>query len=243
MPKDAASASGEGDESAGVVELLLVARGVAYDIGRRAFLEEPSGAFVKALIDGDVAHSFPFADGNAAIGRGLEALGGHLRQPDVLSKKSCEALRWDYTRMFVGPGRVPAPPWESLYRDSERLHLSEETLRVRATFHKYGLSARNLGREPDDHIGYELDFMHKLCELAVEKARETDAAALAAILEDQRAFLDEHILQWIPDWTADVVKSAETSFYKGMAELLGAFVAFDRELVEELLEALAQSPS
>jgi TorA maturation chaperone TorD len=237
------AASAPGDDAAPGVDLLLVARAVAYDIGRRAFLEEPSETFVRLLIEGDVVRSFPFADGNAAMSQALEAIGEYLRQPDVLSKKSCEVLRWDYTRMFVGPGRLPAPPWESLYRDAERLHLSEQTLQVRAAYQKYGLSPRDLGREPDDHIGFELDFMHKLCELTKQKAKEGDAASLQAILEDQRTFLDEHLLGWVPAWTTDVVKSAETDFFKGMAQLLRAYLALDRELVHGLLEALRRDLS
>jgi len=234
VSKDAAPGPSERPDSARDIALLLVARAVAYDILKRAFLEEPAESFIRLLLETDVVHAFPFADGNAAIGQALHRIGEYLEQPDVLSKRSCEALRSDYTRMFVGPGRVPAPPWESLYTDVERLHFSEETLRVRAAYRKHNLSPRDLGHSPDDHIGLELDFMRQLC----ERAKQADEAGLAAILEDQRAFLDEHLLKWAPDWAGDVVKSAETDFYRGMAELLEAYLVLDREIVEQLLEAL-----
>jgi len=38
----------------------------------------------------------------------------------------------------------------------------------------------------------------------------------------------------------DVVKGAETDFYKGMAELLEAYLRLDREMIEELRETASQ---
>ena len=81
---------------------------------------------------------------------------------------------------------------------------------------------KDFGHEPDDHIGLELDFMHKLCEMTQEKAENADEAGLVEILKGQKVFLDEHLLRWVSDWTKDVVESAETDFYKGMAQLLDA---------------------
>jgi TorA maturation chaperone TorD len=81
--------------------------------------------------------------------------------------------------------------------------------------------------------------LHKLCERALEKAKSADETRLVEILNDQKAFLDEHLLKWVPHWTQDVVKSAETDFYKGMAQLLEAYLNLDRQMIEELLERLS----
>jgi TorA maturation chaperone TorD len=137
--------------------------------------------------------------------------------------------------MFVGPGRVSAPPWESLYRDPERLHFSNDTLAVRAAYGKYDLASTALGREPDDHIGFELDFLRALCESARQKAGSGDEAGLVEILRAQQTFLDEHLLQWAPAWTRDVLQNAETDFYRGMAQLLDAYLRLDRRILEEML--------
>jgi TorA maturation chaperone TorD len=219
------------------IESFLEARAFAYDILKCAFLQEPSKKFITLLIEGELVQAFPFADSNAAIGKAIDRIILYLKHPDVLSRKSCESRHWDYTRMFVGPGKVPAPPWESIYRDVEHLHLSEETLEVRDAYRKYNLLPKDFGHEPDDHIGLELDFMHKLCEMTKEKAEISDETGLVEILKDQKAFLDEHLLKWVPDWTRDVVKSAETDFYKGMVQLLDAYLKLDCEMIEELLDA------
>jgi TorA maturation chaperone TorD len=237
VPKGKASVKGKGKTSPEGIESFLEARAFAYDILKCAFLQEPSKNFITLLIEGKLVQAFPFADSNAAIGKAIDSIILYLKHPDVLSRKNCESRHWDYTRMFVGPGKVPAPPWESIYRDVEHLHFSEETLEVRNAYRKYNLLPKDFGHEPDDHIGLELDFMHKLSEMSKEKAEISDETGLVEILKDQKVFLDEHLLKWVPDWTRDVVKSAETDFYKGMAQLLDAYLKLDREMIEELLDA------
>jgi putative dimethyl sulfoxide reductase chaperone len=243
VPEDQASAVGKDETSSEGMEALLAARAFAYDLVKCAFLQEPSRKLLELLIEGKLVQAFPFADTSPAIGQAIGRIGKYLEQPDVLSGKSCERLRWDYTRMFIGPGKVPAPPWESIYRDVEHLHFSEETLEVREAYRKYQLAPKGLGHEPDDHIGLELDFLHRLCEMAKERAEQADETGLVGILVDQKAFLDEHLLRWVPEWTRDVVKSAESEFYKGMAQLLDAYLHLDRELLEELLETSPRKSS
>ena len=35
---------------------------------------------------------------------------------------------WEYRRLFVGPGHLPAPPWGSVYTDRECVIFGEATL-------------------------------------------------------------------------------------------------------------------
>ena len=240
MPKDQASARGRETSPPEGLASFLEARAFAYDILKRAFLQEPSEKFINLLIEGEIFQAFPFADSNPALRKAIDRIVQYLKRPEAPSRKKWETLHWDYTRMFIGPGKVPAPPWESIYRDPDHLYFSPETHEVRNAYRKYNLLPRDFGHEPDDHLGLELDFLHKLCEMAWEKAKRADETGLVEILNDHKAFLDEHPLKWVPDWTRDVVKSAETDFYKGMAQLLEAYLNLDREMIEELLEAPPQ---
>ena len=236
MPKEKASVNGKAQPSSEGIQPFLEARAFAYDILKCAFLQEPSREFIEFLIKREIVQAFPFADSHAGFSEALGKIVNYLKEPEVLSERNYDRLHWDYTRMFIGPAKLPAPPWESVYRDADHLHFSKETLDVRNAYRKYNLLPTDFGREPDDHIGLELDFMHRLCEKAKEKARITDKTGLLEILKDQKAFLDEHLLRWVPDWTRDVVNSAETDFYRGMALLLKAFIRLDREIIDELLD-------
>jgi TorA maturation chaperone TorD len=214
---------------------FLEARAFAYDILKSAFLQEPSNELIALFIECKIVENFPFAASHESLGEAVQKVAAYLDQPDVLSDDVCDDLHWDYTRLFIGPGKVPAPPWESVYRDRDQLHFTKETLQVREAYAKYNLLTRNLGREPDDHIGLELDFMHKLCGMAAEKAEAGDHAGAVAILEDQKAFLDAHLLQWAGDWAADVARNAQSGFYKGMAHLLAVYLEFDRKVIDALI--------
>ncbi len=237
MPEEKASVNGKAQRSSEGIQPFLEARAFAYDILKCAFLQEPSTEFITYLIEGEIVQAFPFTDSCAALAEATDRILHYLKQPEVLCGKYYDHLHWDYTRMFIAPAKLPAPPWESVYRDADHLHFSKETLDVRNAYRKYNLLPMDFGREPDDHIGLELDFMHKLCEMAKEKARISDKTGLLEILKDQKAFLDEHLLRWVPDWTRDVVNSAETDFYRGMALLLDAFLKLDGKLIEGLIDA------
>ena len=219
------------------VALVLEARSVAYDLLRRIWIEEPSPHFVRLLVGSDVPRTFPFGDHRPALREALSIVGSELARPDAASDTACARLQEDYTRLFVAPPPLPAPPWESLYRDRERLHFSEHTLEVRTAYQRHGLAAGLLGREPDDHLGFELDFMHRLATLAAELASPDREADQRTVLEDQRAFLDEHLLTWVPAWAEDVMAAAATNFYRGAASLTAAYLLLDRDIVGELLNA------
>ena len=215
--------------------VFLSARAFAYDLLKCAFLQEPSRKFLKLLIEEEMVQAFPFYDSDTDLRKAIDTILDDLKQSDVTSKKGAQNLHWDYTRMFIGPGEVQAPPWESIYRDVERLHFSKETLEVRDAYRKYNLLPKRFGHDPDDHIGLELDFMHKLCEMAKEKAEGADEKGLLEILKDQKTFLDDHLMKWVPAWSRDVVKSAETDFYKGAAQLLDAYLRLDTKMLEAVI--------
>ena len=214
---------------------FLSARAFAYDLLKCIFLYEPSRKFLTLLIEGEMFQAFPFYDFDTDSGRAIDMILGYLKQFDVTLKNEYQNLRWDYTRMFIGPGEAQAPPWESIYTDVKRLYFSKETLKVRNSYRKYNLSPSRFGHEPDDHIGIELDFMHKLCDMAKEMTECNDENGLLEILKDQKIFLDDHLLKWVTAWSRDVVKSAETYFYKGSAQLLNAYIRIDGQLLEAFI--------
>ncbi len=215
----------------------LRARGFAYDLVKCLFVKEPAKTSLKRLLEDGLLSAFPLCGADEDLKETVDALSEYLKQPEAMSDTEIQKRNWDYTRLFVGPGEVPAPPWESLYGDAERLFFSKETLAVRKAYRKYDLIPRRLGQDPDDHVALELEFMQRLCEVAMRKLESTDPPGMSEILEDQRAFLEDHLLKWVPKWSEDVVKHAATDFYKGAARLLVAWLKLDRQLIEELIAA------
>jgi TorA maturation chaperone TorD len=121
-----------------------------------------------------------------------------------------DRLAGDYNRLFVGPGPLLAPPWESAH-GPERLLFGPRTLAVRAWYARFGLAAPQAGREPDDHIGLEFLFVAHLCDLA---GADPKAAGTAA-----EEFLAEHLLGWAPGCLDQVAAAARSAYYRGIARL------------------------
>lgn len=214
---------------------LLETRVFVYDVLRRTFLEEPTKEFLKLIMEKEFIEEFPFAEENKEIHEGIEQIATFLQEHDLKSENDYNTLHWDYTRMFIGPDKLPAPLWESSYLNKERLLFQEQTLQVRSAYLKYQFLPKHFKQEADDHLGLELDFMYQLSELSLKYLQQQDFAELKKVMEDQKAFLQEHLLKWVPELTAKIQDSAKLAFYQGMAKILNGYLTLDIEALEELL--------
>ncbi|MEA1961393.1 MAG: molecular chaperone TorD family protein [Bacillota bacterium] len=220
------------------VQILLEERVFTYDLLRRIFVEEPSRELIKALHNEDFLHNLPLNEESEELRRGVEDVSNYLKSFDVLSNAEFEKLHWDYTRMFIGPYELPAPPWESAYLDEDRMLFQETTLQVRRTYLKYRFLPRYYMQEADDHLGLELDFMYRLSHMAADSALSRDINTCKQILVDQKNFLEQHLLNWVPLFADNVNESANTAFYIGFAKILKHYLQLDYDVISEILEEL-----
>jgi TorA maturation chaperone TorD len=210
-----------------------------YAFLNRVFFEKPERAFIDKLITGEVMHAFPLSSEQSLEHEGKQALQAFVAaNAGGLSEATFEALKKDYQRLFVGPGHLPAPPWESVYRSHEHLVFEKQTLDVRRWYARYGLQAPKLNKEPDDHIGLEFAFLLHLTTLVLQY--QADQETCDALLQAKRAFIEEHLVQWAPSFFQAVSKHAATDFYRGLGYLGSAIldeVASDFEIrIPELQE-------
>jgi len=86
-----------------------------------------------------------------------------------------------------------------------------------------------------DHIGVELEFMYMLC-VALQKALAAeDKDGICELLQVQRAFLKEHLLEWAPLFLINAKRESRTPLYHDGAELALEFLLSDFEYVTEKL--------
>ncbi|HVJ50113.1 molecular chaperone TorD family protein [Desulfitobacterium sp.] len=215
---------------------LLETRIFVYDVLRRTFLEEPTKEFLNIITEKGFIESFPFTKENEDIHEGIEHITAFLQEHDMKSGREYDDLHWDYTRMFIGPDKLPAPLWESAYLNKERLLFQEQTLKVRQAYLKYQFLPKHFKQEADDHLGLELDFMYQLSELSLKYLQQQDFTGLREVLEDQKVFLQGHLLKWVPELTQKILASANLALYPGMAKILNGYLTLDLEALEELLD-------
>ncbi|MGE4272479.1 MAG: molecular chaperone [Desulfitobacterium sp.] len=149
-----------------------------------------------------------------------------------------DKLTSEYTYLMIGPNKLPAPPWESVYVTKERALFQESTLKVRRTYLEYQFLPANYPHEADDHLAFELDFMAHLAKLTLERFDEQNIDDVKRLLADQKAFLEEHLLVWIGDFAKDIQESKTHHFYPHLAALTEQFLQTDNLVLDELLSLL-----
>jgi TorA maturation chaperone TorD len=192
--------------------------------------------WLQSLIEESVFSEVPFAAEIDETKAGLKLLqkwGGRN-----LSDESFEHMQADYTRLFIGPGKVTAAPWESVYLGEDRLVFQKQTLEVRTWYKRFGLEAERIHQEPDDHIGLELLFLSHLAYLGINALDDQDNSRFEEILEAKREFFKKHTGKWVLKFCELIKDNAQTDFYKGVAHLTrGAMstlaVILDVELVRD----------
>lgn len=216
---------------------LLYAREYAYDILRRFFLEEPTEEYLKVFVQRNMIEQFPFIGDSKEIEEGARLVKEHYQKFDVVTNKShYDDLHWDYTKLMIGPFELLAPPWESVYVQKEAMLFQKCTMDVRKTYQHFGFSTADYNMEADDHIGLELDFLYHLNKLCQQSADEGNLQEVGYLLTEQEKFLKEHLLVFVPELSKNMMENADTSFYKGMAQILNYYSKMDSQVLNELLK-------
>lgn len=130
---------------------------------------------------------------------------------DLNSEEEVENLLSEYTRLFIGPYKLPCPPWESVYTSPKKLMMQDAADQVRALYEGAGLTINSAEVMPD-HIGAELNFLALLLQRMNSRTDGTDH-----YLGTTEKLLHDHLLKWTPDFTRDMEEAAETLFYKELA--------------------------
>ncbi len=191
-------------------------QGLAYRFLARCFHEPPREEWLATLVKQRLFEAWPFPSTEEAASEGLDLLTTFCEQWDPTRH---DELVWDFNRLFVGPGKMLAPPWESVHRSGTRLTFQEAMLEVRGIYQQFGIEAPMIHREPDDHLALELAFFAHLSELATDAETRNDTTTRERCFETQRNFPHDHLLPWVPGCLAMVGAHAETHYYRGAARL------------------------
>lgn len=179
-----------------------------------------------ALLRRDAAHSMVAELGEAGLAESwpltgaAHRVGARLLAQAVEHPADAATLTEDFDALFVGPGRMHACPFESVYRSLEGLTFEAETMQVRRFYADHGLQAPAFNREPDDHVGLEVAFIGQLSLAALNAIEDNDDTRSAAFVSSARLFVSQHLGVWAPDFCTRVIEHAGTNFYRAVGHLL-----------------------
>ena len=145
-----------------------------------------------------------------------------------------DALSLDFSRLFLGPYKMHAPPYGSVYLDGERQIMGKSTVEVRNIYREEGMDISSDFRDPPDHIAAELEFMYFLILKEIEAIGNSDIDTTVNFLEKQRAFLKENLGAWVFYFADSIEEKAETDFYKNLARATRAFIGQNLDELSDL---------
>ena len=215
-------------------EAILRQRTLALMLFRHAYAEEPDETLLELLAsEPAVASIEAFAvDGHHELDRLAQTMRSLSQNNDAA--QTLAALRREYTTLFIGPEKIVAPFWESVYLDPRELLFLESTTDVRKRYEAEGYRIDAETREAEDGIVYELDFLAHLADRSLEALRRDDRQEFGRLVEVQRSFEHDHLLTWLPLY-AERAKGARTDcLYPTLCAAVAAFIAVDAVLLEEL---------
>lgn len=139
----------------------------------------------------------------------------------IESDEPVEAISRDFAGIFLRPD-LHLAPYESLYNfppgDKPALW-GKAALEAQTFYESAGLVLDDSITLIPDHLSVELLFMSYL----IENGR----------IEGQRRFLEEHLFLWLPAYCDEILKHAETLFFRELANLLKEFIISEYELMNE----------
>ena len=198
---------------------MMTARANFYRFLSRLYLLEVDEALWNAMQN----MTFPVDAAEGDMKAGFELMRGYL---DANAEGDLAAvlddLAVDYARIFLSAGVAQgkaAFPYESVYTSRKHLVMQDSRMDVVALYAKRGVTpSKDNYHVPEDHLGYLCEYMAILID---------EGAA-----DEQKAFLKNHLLNWVSAFTVDMGKYAATDFYGGLAKLTRGFLLLEQEIMK-----------
>lgn len=146
-----------------------------------------------------------------------------------------ELLKIDFSNLFVGPFKLLAPPYGSVYLEGKREVMGASTIDARNQYVAAGLDFSRDVKEAPDHIAIELEFMYYLIFKEIEAVGQAKMKSAINYLEKQKTFLERHLGRWVVRFADNIEQHATTDFYKQLAQTTKVFVQQDFNHISEIL--------
>ena len=145
---------------------------------------------------------------------------------DAARSEAVQRVSVEFTKLFVGPPKPAAAPWESANGPVDsHVGFGEATFAMRERLRALGLELCNENNQYEDHVGIELLYLSELCRRASEEppgVAACDAAAPDA--EEIASFIREHPLAWVPRLREKVAASQPEGYFIRLLDVVLALL-------------------
>ena len=180
-----------------------------YPPERKLLLEEKVSENLSRLLGTVCPEAMPFAEGMA----------------ETLAQAADVDLAVAHAKLFVGPFELQAPPYGSLYLESQKRLMGDSTMKMLEMYQRAGLSLSSDFQDVPDHIAAELEFMYFLIAKEIQALRTGNREEAFGYLKTQQEFQDIYLRPWIEPFVDRIRTASEHEFYTLLAKSLSTFIA------------------
>lgn len=144
---------------------------------------------------------------------------------DAARSETVQRVSVEFTKLFVGPPKPAAAPWESANGPVDsHVGFGEATFAMRERLRALGLELCNENNQYEDHVGIELLYLSELCHRASEEASGAACDAAAPDAEEIASFIREHPLAWVPRLREKVAASQPEGYFIRLLDVVLALL-------------------
>lgn len=213
-----------------------MARSHIYGLLGHLLSHQPGAPTLDQMMRPEVVEHLAALFADPSIGRRFRRIAAKYAAGEV----TADQIALDYEALMRVPGTAYAHPYESFYRgrDGSEPRMQQAKLygpsavEAERFYRSEGLTPKYGRVDFADHIGTELTFMAHLCRQQAKALAEGDRAAANRLEEKQQCFACDHLFRWAEDFCEVLEVGAATHFFKGLAQMLHAFITMEKKTVQ-----------
>jgi len=156
-----------------------------------------------------------------------------MMRNDLNTGVTVDDLKIQFAKLYIGPYKVLAPPFGSVYLDDKHQIMGESTLDVIKRYSAAGLTVDEGFKNPPDHISAELEFMHILIIEELNCLHKGCVDEAVEWLVQQFEFLKSHIGQWVDSFTGLTFQETQMPYFRYLATATQQFIQEERQWLGE----------
>ena len=185
-----------------------------------------------------------FDNDGSVMAQGYQLIHEYLRHRNTATRQE---LAVDYAHTFLGAGvytEIMAPPYESVFTSKQRLlmQVSRDGALKYYRSEMVEVSDERNKNTPEDHLGFELQFMALLADRASHALEGGCTECFADLVKKMRSFYRFHQENWLEDYCDAIDKYCRTDFYRGISLLTRGYLESTRAYLDDLADAFGIDP-
>jgi DMSO reductase family type II enzyme chaperone len=192
-----------------------------------AAFDRPDEGFIRAIEDGSFAETV--TESAMTLGGDVERAASAL---ETTIPEDATELRSAYAAAFGNENESTVSQYETGYAPGTLVTNTNQLADMAGFYRAFGLDIAPDQRDRADYLSTQIEFVSHLALQRAYLAEAGDESGVEIVTDARASFVEDHLGRWAPRFVAEVLGEVEEPFYRVLADLLGALVESDVEILD-----------